>query len=130
MSQETMPFFDSAEEATAHAIHASGKSFKQVGAALWPDKTIDAAATGLRNALNPNRDERLTADQHVFVANFCGRFDYVHYICMRTNHSRPSQQTPADVAAQLQTEFFSQINSLKGLLNKAEDWQRRFGATA
>jgi hypothetical protein len=118
VNQEVYPFYSTAEEATHHAILASGKNPKQVGCALYPDKTPEAAATALRNALNPNRDERLTADQHIFIANYVQRFDYVYYVAHRCNHSRPKHETPAEKAAELQEILFQKAEELTRVLEQ------------
>lgn len=130
MTQESMPFFDSAEEATRHAILVSGKNPKSVGAALWPDKTAEAARTALMNALNPNRDERLTADQHLFVANFCSQYDYVYYVCHRCNHSRPKLQTPEDQLERLRQDFYAATDLMKDLVSQIDSAKARLAGAA
>ena len=111
--QSELPFFDSAEAATRHAIEASGKTLKEVAVALWPDKTNDAARTLLANCLNENRPERLTADQHAFIAAFCGRFDWLYYLCHKCSHSRPEPIAPEDQRARLQREFINSVDRLE-----------------
>lgn len=130
MSQSALPFFDSAEEATKHAMQASGKNPKAVAAALWPEKSADAARTALLNALNPNRDERLTADQHLFIANYCGEFSFVQYICLKTSHAQPVLQTPTEHAARLQSALFAKTDELRGLLSQIEALKPRLQAAA
>lgn len=125
MTQETMPFFDSAEEATTHAIHASGQTFKQVGCAVYPEKTAEAAATALRNALNPNRDERLTFDQHLLIARHCNHYAVLRYACFKTSHSQPVIQTPTEEAARLQQQLFTVADQFKSLLAQVETLKPR-----
>lgn len=130
MSQQILPFFDSAEAATKHAIEASGKDPKEVGHALWPDKSPAAARTALLNALNENRAERLTADQHVFVANYCRRYDWLYYVAMQCSHSRPEHVTPAEVAARLQQQLFAKTDELRGLLTQIDALRPKPGVAA
>lgn len=125
-----MPWFDSAEAATKHAIQASGKNPKDVGNALWPDKTAAAAQTALLNALNENRNERLTADQHIFIANYCGRFDWLYYSAMQCNHSRPNPVTPEAKSAELQAEIVKAFGQMKGLISQFESLQQKVGVSA
>lgn len=128
MTQQAMPFFDTAEEATKHAIHASGKSIKQVACALWPDKSPAAAQTALANALNEARSERLTFDQHIFIANYCGQFDVLRYAAHNCDHSQPIPQSPQEKAAQIQAALFAQLPSLRGMLEQLEALHARAGA--
>lgn len=116
MSQQEMPFFESAEAATKHAIQVSGKTVKQVAAMLWPGKTVDAAQTRLANCLNDAREEKLTADEHACIAEYCERYDFLHYLAHRLNHTQPALQTPVEQAAQLQAALFSKTDELRGLL--------------
>lgn len=116
MTQHTMAFFESAEAASKHAIQASGKSLKEVAAQLWPGKTVAAAQTHLANCLNDNRDEKLTTDEHIAIANFCDRFDWLYYSALQCSHSRPEPVTPEATATRLQAALFSKTDELRGLL--------------
>lgn len=123
MSQEELPWFESSEAATKHAIEVSGRPLKAVGSALWPDKSPDAARTALANALNENRPERLTADQHIFVATFVKQYHWLHYVAHQCSHSRPVLQTPAAKAAELQVALFAKAAEFKGLIAQIEQLQ-------
>ena len=118
MSQQTLPFFDSDKAATKYAIQASGKSTKQVAAALWPNKTMERAQTDLNNALNDNRGEQLSSDEHSFIANFCQQYDWLYYQSHKCRHSRPVLQTPEEVAAQVQEALFAKADELEALLRQ------------
>lgn len=120
MSQQTMPFFESSEAATRHAIEASGRELKQVACSLWPSKTPEAARTALANALNPNRDERLTADQHVFIANLTSNYAWLYYVCHQCSHTKPDWQTPEEQSAKAQREFTVLADQMKQLLAQFE----------
>ena len=120
-----MPFFDCAEEATKEAIRKSGKPMKDVGKALWPDKSVEAAATAIRNALNENRDERLTSDQHMFIANYTGHYDWLHYCSHGCSHSRPEPVAPEDTRAKLQREFVNAVQYLGTLQRQLDGHQLR-----
>lgn len=117
-NQEAFPFFESAESATKHAIQASGREVKDVAHALWPDKTVEAARTALSNALNEHRSERLTADQHIFIARYTGRHDWLYYACQQLSHSRPTPVTPAEQAAELQQALFETADQMRSLLDR------------
>lgn len=108
-----MPWFESSEEATKHAIQASGKNLKTVASALWPDKSPTRAHTDLANALNESRPERLTADQHIFIANLCGQFDWLYFAADQCSHSRPHAIAKEDRQAQLQRDFIDAVKHLR-----------------
>ncbi|HZR35699.1 MAG TPA: hypothetical protein VFA75_10015 [Nevskia sp.] len=127
MSQHSLPFFESAEEATRHAIEASGRKFKEVAPALWPDKSVEAATTLLRNALNEARAERLTFDQHLLIARHVGRFDVLLYAAMSCNHSLPTPVAPADLEAKLQRDFIASVQQLESIQRRLSSIQQRTG---
>lgn len=130
MSQSELPFFDSAEAATRHSIEASGKSLKEVASALWPDRNIEAARTLLANCLNENRPERLTCDQHAFVAIFCARFDWLYYVCHRAGHSQPTAQTPEDQKAQVEAAILETVDRFEVLVRQFKQLAPRKGRAA
>lgn len=125
VNQQSMPFFESAEAATKHAIQASGKTVKQVASHLWPGKSVDAAQTRLANCLNDSREEKLTADEHASIAVFCNSFEFLHYLCHRLNHSQPVKQTPEDQAAQVQAAIVETAGQMKVLLGRFETLQNQ-----
>lgn len=120
MSQQDLPFFESDKAATKYAIQAAGKTIKEVGHALWPNKTVERAATDLNAALNENRTEQLSTDEHAFVANFCGRFDWLYYASHQCSHSRPEPIAPEDMRAKLQRDVISAVQHLDGIAKRLE----------
>ena len=120
MSHDETCRFESSEAATKHAIHASGKNLKDVAAALWPDKTPNAAHTLLANALNDNRVERLTADQHIFVANHVQQYHWLAYAACRTGHDTPRKLAPEVQLAEMQQQIKAQMRGMRGLLSSLE----------
>lgn len=120
MSQQAMPFFESDKAATKYAIQASGKTPKEVAAALWPNKTVERAQTDLLNALNENRDSQLSTDEHIFIANYCGQFDWLYFSCHRCCHSRPVAQTPEDRKAQVEAAILETVDKMRALVKQFE----------
>lgn len=118
MTQQSLPFFESDKAATKYAIQSSGKTPKAVAHALWPNKTVDRAQTDLLNALNDGRDEQLSTDEHIFVATYCGQFDWLFYVCHRCAHSRPVAQSPEEVSAQLQAALFQKADELDSVIQQ------------
>ena len=122
-----MPIFDTAEAATKHAIHASGKTIKEVAGHLWPARTVPSAQTHLHNCLNETRDEKLTADEHIAIANFCKRFEWLHYCAFQCSHDRPAPVTPEHQAKELQTQLFAKTDELRGLLAQIDLLKPKLG---
>lgn len=111
-----MPFYESAEAATKAAIQASGLAPKAVAHALWKGKTQEAAATRLMNCLNDARDEKLTADEHIAIAQIVGHYHYLYYNCAQLSHERPRFISPEAVAAEKQERFIALAKEMKALL--------------
>lgn len=130
MTQQALPIYETGEEATKAAILNSGKTMQQVGHALWPERSVEAAATLLRNALNPNRDERLTSDQHLFVANFTGDYSWLYYCAHRCGHSQPVPVAPEDEQARLQREFVDAVRALGELQRRLDQNGARLRSVA
>lgn len=130
MTQQSMPFFESDKAATKYAIQASGKSMKDVGHALWPNKTMERAQTDLLSALNENRAEQLSTDEHIFIAVYVGQFEWLHYACHRAMHSRPSPVSPSEQAAELQQALFDTAGQMRALLDRVDALKPRLRAAA
>lgn len=86
--QVELPFYEGPEDALRAAIQVLGGA-KKVGAVLWPDKGVDAAARILLDCINTGRHEKLELSQvmHIFTMAkdagfhapfvwFCGEIGY------------------------------------------------------
>jgi len=130
MSQHAMPFFESAEDATQHAIRSSGKAPKAIASALWPSLIQASAYARLMNALNPDKAEKLTADEHAFIAEFCGQYDFLQYLAHRLSHSQPVPVAPEDQHARLQREFVEAVSRLGQLQRQLDTSGQRLRSAA
>lgn len=113
-----MPFFETAEDATYSAIMRSGKSIKAIAIALWPSMKADSAYARLSGSLKGTRPEKLLSDEHLFIANFCGEYDWLYYNASACHHSRPEQIAPEDEKESLQREFISSVENLSRMANQ------------
>lgn len=120
MKQEAFPFHETAEDATNTAIIRSGKAFKDIALSLWPEMKADSAYAKLKNGLRPDSRERLSADQHIFIANLIGEYDFLFYIAQGCHHSKPEYITPEDEAEQLQRQVLQMGVELKQALNRLD----------
>lgn len=66
MMQSEMPFFECPEAALRACIEALGGA-KKVGASLFPDKTMENARDYLLACVNPDRQEKLSPSQIIFI---------------------------------------------------------------
>jgi hypothetical protein len=126
MSQ--LPFcsmFDSAEEATSAAIVRSGKEFKEVAHAIFPALNPASAYARLKAALNPEKPEKLTADEHLLIANFCNEYDYLYYCASKCHHSTPQPVAAGDEQAELMRRFVAAVEDQKRLAARLEEVNAR-----
>lgn len=103
MIQENL-WYDSAEEAVNAAIMKSGKAPKVVAVGLWPHMKMDSAYARLKNALNPDKPEKLTLDEIILICRLCEEFDPLHYMADELSHTRPQFRAPEDEEADLAHE--------------------------
>lgn len=118
--QVEMPFFESAEDATYSAILASRKPIKQIALALWPSMKIDSAYARLKGALNPDRPEKLSADEHIFIANHCNQFQFLYYTENQCHHSGTNPCSPEDEKAELQRKAEQTVSEMKAIVRRLE----------
>ena len=119
-NQMDFSFHASAEDATAAAIHKSGKAMKQIAADLWPSLKMDTAYARLRGCLNADRPEKLSADEHLLAARLCEQYDFLHYCAVELHHSKPEPVAPEDERARLQREFVESTRALTKLAERIE----------
>jgi len=127
MNQKAFPFHETAEDATNTAIIRSGKPFKEVALALWPEKKADSAYAMLKNALRAEHRDKLTADQHLFIANHCGEYDFVYYCCQNTSHGQPEPVEPEDELKALIRQYLAEKKSADAPQDKIDSKLRAVG---
>jgi hypothetical protein len=121
--------FDSAEEATSAAIANGQKEFKEVACALYPSMKPQSAYARLKESLAKG-DQKLSADDHIFIANFVQQFHYLHYAASRCHHSTPHPVAPQDELAELQRKFIAAAEALQRLAPRIEKAEGRLRAVS
>jgi len=95
--------------------------YKQVGAAIWPNKAPDAAQRSLLNCLNEDRAERLSPDQVMQVLRMA-RDKGVHTgmgaLCELLSYAAPVPLEPQDEADQLRREVLAMGQQLQATLER------------
>lgn len=124
--QAELPFYESAEEALSAAVQHLGGA-KQVGAALWPDKSPDAARTRLLDCLNPARAERLDLSEAMFIlkkAKEKGFHAPFAWIAGTVGYETPRPLTAAGEEDRLTTVIDNATRTLAAALPMLERMQR------
>jgi hypothetical protein len=116
--QGEMPFYESAEDATYSAILDSRKPVKEVAHALWPHLHIDSAYARLKGALKSERPEKLTAGEHIFIANYCQQFHFLYYCEKQLHHSGSTPVAPEDEQLRLQQIIIQGQRELTQAMNR------------
>lgn len=94
---------ESLDEALVEAVKACGGS-KVVGVALWPSKGVEVAQRSLLNALNSERNEKLSTDEIVHIARLArdrGCHVVMEYLAQALSYSMPNPIATIDEHAEL-----------------------------
>jgi len=120
MTSQAPLWYDTDAEAINAAIHDSGKTHKQVAASLWPAMKMDSAYARLKNCLNPDKDEKLSFSEVIFICNFCGRFDPIYFACDEVSLHRPTPKAPKDEQQELMLSIQRQQAQLLQTMQRLE----------
>lgn len=115
-------FHDRIEQALDEVITACGGR-KKFAVAMWPDKPARDAHNLLDACLNPERRERFTPDQLVFIlrrGREVGCHSGMRYLCGESGYSDPVPLNPSDQAAELQRAFNESVRVQSQLVERME----------
>lgn len=118
-------FFDDVHEAIAQLVRDCGGP-KHVASALWPAMTLKAATDQLAHAIDPERREKLTLDELMFVMRLArekGSHGFIRQLCRDVGYTEPSPLEPADERAALQREFIGYAKRLDQLAKRIEGFR-------
>ena len=121
MEQQAL-FHESFADALTDCVRALGGN-KIVGKAMRPEKSIDDARKWLLDALNPDRPEKLSPDQVLWIlreARKVGCHAAITYIARECGYADPQPLEPEDERAALQREFTQSVQALQGLASRIE----------
>ena len=123
--------YESLEDALMFCIRASDKEVKQVAAHLWPSDRIETSHGRLIDALNPNKRQKLSIDEVIFIMHFCGRYDPLYYIADQCLHERPSvkrieaeQKEIAEKLEQTMNETMKAYQHIMQMTKKREEIEK------
>lgn len=116
MQQQAFPeFYESPNDALTDAVKVLG-GFKPVGARLWPEEPPERAGNKLRDALNPERREKLSIEQALLILRWCrdaGHHDAMAFLSFHLGYEPPRPQDDDDATAMLQREFVGAVQRLE-----------------
>ena len=113
---------DAAREAVRHA---GGP--KKVGPQMFPDKSVDAAARYLMDALNPARAERLMPSQVLMLMRMsreAGFHGFATWWMRQAGYQAPVPIAPVSEAAVIADRIGVLVPQLQGLLVQAQRLQQ------
>ena len=113
---------DSIEEAIAEACNALGGR-KSVAVLLWPSITVREAHNRLDAALNPERREKLSPAELMFIAakaREANCHSVMRYLCAECGYQEPVAREPEDEKARLQREFIQAQRAMSQLAQRME----------
>ena len=113
---------DAAREAVRHA---GGP--KKVGPQMFPDKSVDAAARYLMDALNPARAERLMPSQVLMLMRMsreAGFHGFATWWMRQAGYQAPVPIAPVSEAAVLTAQISLLVPKLQDLMEQAQRLQQ------
>ena len=121
-------FHESIEDALETVVKAIG-GYKAVGLELWPEKSADEAGRMLRHCLMPERSEKLSLAQIIYLlrrGHQHGVHTAMHYLATVCGYQPPAPVTPEDQEAELQRQFIESVKAQGRLLKR---WEQITGTT-
>ena len=96
---------------------------KSAGSKLRPEIPADDAGKWLKDCLNPERRERLTPEQVLWLireGRKVGCHSAINFIADDAGYSRPSPVEPQDQLAELQKQFIESTRQQKSIAERME----------
>ena len=121
----SLDYEDELDAAREAVRHAGGP--KKVGPQMFPDKSVDAAARYLMDALNPARAERLTPSQVLMLmrlAREAGFHGFATWWMRQAGYQAPVPIAPVSEAAVIADRIGVLVPQLQGLLVQAQRLQQ------
>lgn len=120
-------FYDDEFDALSTAIGNSGKPFKLVAGAMFPDMKPESAYSRLKQCISPTGDQRLTFGQAIRLMNFLECYEPLQYLCDETLHARPARVAPEDQAVELIETIKSAGETMERAMQRLEALKRTAG---
>ena len=125
MHQQVM-FFDRIEDAVAAVVDCCGGR-KKFASEMFPEKGARDAHNLLDAMLNPERRERFSPDQLLYVVRRgreAGCHAVMAYLAQEAGYAAPVPIDPKDQEAELQRQFVEAVGALQGIQQRLLRSQR------
>lgn len=116
-------FFDRVEDAIDHAVRACGGR-KHIACKLWPEKPPRDAHNLLDACLNPERREKLDANQILYVmraAREAGCHALAHYIADESGYERAKPRSRQAEVEDLQKQVIAAAKMIEAASRRLRD---------
>lgn len=124
MKQEAL-WHDTIEEALRAVVMALGGP-KRVSSELWPGKSITDGARHLNHSLDPDRPEKLSLGEVVWLLQ-AGSREGVHtamaHLCQSAGYAEPTPVTPEEQQNALQREYIEAAKAMEQVVKRMERLQ-------
>jgi hypothetical protein len=113
---------DDFNDVLIEAVKAAGGS-KKVGQTLWPDMPVDKAQRRLLDALNPEREAKISPTQVLLVmrsARACGWHGAMDWLCTALGYAPTTPVSVGDETEELQRQFVEATAQLGELMKRME----------
>lgn len=118
---------ESINDALREVVQACG-GHKAVGAEMRPELPVDQAAGWVRDCLNPDRREKFSPEQVVFLlrkGRAVGSHAGINYLAREAGYADPQPVEPESEVARTQREFVEATRHLSKLAERIEAMQGR-----
>jgi hypothetical protein len=119
-------FFEDINDALKEAVRALGGT-KAVGALLWPELAPDTAGNRMRDCLNPDRREKLSPEQFLFIlrgAREAGCHSAMGYVAAECGYAQPKPVERDEQLNTVQEQFINSVQDLQKLAGLVERLSR------
>jgi hypothetical protein len=129
MSHQVSLFYEDVNDVLRAMVQALGGAKKVGGAMRGNDVGIEAAHRWILACLNPDRPERFTPEQVLWLLVECRKLNFhagMHFLNVGAGYAPPTPVDPEDERARLQRDAIDAIRQLEGITKRLE----QLGATS
>lgn len=119
-------YFESINDALIECVKACGGS-KKVGALLYPEKAPDAAQRALLDALNDDRQAKLSPEQAMFIFKLAREKSChvgMEFMAKALSYAMPAPVEPEDEKVAIQRDFIEAQKHMQVMLSRMERLSR------
>jgi hypothetical protein len=122
MEQQDSLFHERVEDAAAAVIDRCGGR-KKFAAEMWPDRSVGDAHNLLNACLNPEKRERFSPDQLLYIlrkGRAVGCHTLITFMAREAGYTDPQPIEPEDERAKLQREYVEAAKAMGRMAERIE----------